>query len=143
MAGSGPAPKPARRRRNEDTYSDVSKTVVDDGEIVGPALGAGDWSPDTRSWWEIWRRSPQAKTFIETDWVRLRDIASLREAFYRKPTALLFAEIRQNESLLGATYVDRLKGRIKVTKQAEASSSDENAAGVTAINEYKKRLAAG
>ncbi len=135
----GPAPKPVRRRQNKDTYSDVQATVENDGEIVGPAL-EGTWTAETRSWWEIWRRSPQAKTFIETDWVRLRDIARMREAFAVKPTALMFAEIRQSESLLGATYVDRLKARIKVTKQAEAPGSAETAAGVTAIDEYKKRL---
>jgi hypothetical protein len=33
------------------------------------------------------------------------------------------AEIRQNESLLGATHTDRLKARIKVEQPAEADDS--------------------
>lgn len=137
MAGNGPAPNENRRRRNADTYADVKATVVDDGQPVGPAL-EGAWSPETRSWWEIWRCSPQAKTFLTTDWVRLRDIARLREVFAAKPSALLFAEIRQNESLLGATHTDRLKSRMKVQKQAEEPTGES--AGVTAMDAYRKRL---
>jgi hypothetical protein len=136
MAGNGPPPKENRRRRNADTYADVQRTVVDDGELVGPAL-EGTWSSETRQWWEIWRTSPQAKAFITTDWVRLRDIARLREAFMVKPSALLFAEIRQNEALLGATHTDRLKARIKVVKPGEKA---EAPAGVTALDDYRSRL---
>jgi hypothetical protein len=137
----GPPPQENRRRRNADTFSDIKATVIDDGEIVGPAL-EGQWSPMVRSWWDTWRRSPQAKTFLDTDWMRLRMVAPLLEKYLASPHHLTMAEIRQNESLLGATHTDRLKGRIKVQKPAEASVS-ENAAGVTAIDEWKKRLQAG
>lgn len=133
----GPPPQESRRRRNADTYADVKAVVQDDGEIRGPKL-EGAYSAEIKAWWEIWRRSPQAKTFIETDWVRLKDIARLREVFANKPTALLFAEIRQNESLLGATYADRLRARMKVEKQPEKAA--EAPAGVAAMDEYRKRL---
>lgn len=142
MAGMGPPPKGARRRTNADTFADVTTVVENDGELAGPPL-SGPYTPETLAWWEIWRRSPQAKAFLETDWVRLKDIARLREIWLNKPSALLYAEIRQNESLLGATVTDRLRSRMKVTKQAEVPGSVETAAGVTAINEYKSRLAAG
>ena len=56
------------------------------------------------AWYEIWRTSPQAKTFVMTDWMRLRMIAPLLEDYLNKPTAMKMAEIRQNESLLGATH---------------------------------------
>jgi hypothetical protein len=137
MPGFGPAPKEQKRRRNADTYSDVRVSVVNDGDLVGPAL-EGTWSEETRAWWDIWRRSPQAKTFLTTDWVRLRDIARLREVFANKPTALMFAEIRQNEALLGATYTDRLRARMKVE---QPSSKIEAPAGVAAIDAYRNRLA--
>lgn len=136
MAGNGPPPKENRRRRNADTYAADTKSVVDDGELRGPPL-EGAWTPETRAWWDIWRRSPQAKTFITTDWVRLKDIARLREVFANKPSALLYAEIRQNESLLGATHTDRLKARIKVLRPVEQT---EIPAGVTAIQDYRSRL---
>src|SRR4051794_28053343 len=120
MAGSGPAPKETRRRRNADTYADVKASVVDDGERLGPPL-TGAWSEQVLAWYEIWRTSPQAKTFVMTDWMRLRMVAPLLEDYLSKPTAMKLAEIRQNESLLGATHTDRLKARIKVEKTAEAS----------------------
>lgn len=137
MAGSGPAPQEKRRRRNADTYADVKAVVVDDGELVGPALEGAQWSQMVRAWWDTWRRSPQAKTFLQTDWMRLRMVADLVEAYLKKPSALAMAEIRQNESLLGATHTDRLKSRIKVVKPDE---TDEVPAGVTAIQDYRSRL---
>lgn len=137
MAGNGPPPKENRRRRNADTYADVKAVVVDDGELVGPSLDGPQWSPMVRSWWDTWRRSPQAKAFLATDWMRLRMVADLVEAYLKKPTALAMAEIRQNESLLGATHTDRLKSRIKVVKPDEV---EETPAGVTAINDYRSRL---
>jgi hypothetical protein len=132
----GPPPKENRRRRNADTYADVRATVVDDGELVGPAL-EGDWTPMVRAWWDTWRRSPQAKTFLATDWMRLRMIAPLLEKYLAAPHHLVLAEIRQNESLLGATHTDRLKARIKVEKPTERVDAP---AGVTAIQDYRNRL---
>lgn len=139
MAGNGPAPKENRRRRNADTYAGVGATVVDDGAVVGPPL-TGEWPQQVLAWYDIWRTSPQAKTFVMTDWMRLRMLAPLVAEYLEKPHHLKLAEIRQNESLLGATHTDRLKARIKVEKPADAS---ETPAGVTAINDYRSRLAAG
>lgn len=137
MPGNGPVPNENRRRRNADTYADVKATVVDDGELTGPAL-EGEWSPQVRSWWDTWRRSPQAKVFLATDWMRLRMVAPLLERYLLSPHHLVLAEIRQNESLLGATHTDRLKGRIKVERKMPQST--DAPAGVTAIDKYKKNL---
>src|ERR1700759_2587866 len=105
MAGNGPAPNPNRRRRNADTYSGNQTPVVDDGALVGPAL-TGVWSDHVRSWYDTWRRSPQAKAFVDTDWMRLRMLAPLVDSYLQSPHHMKLAEIRQNESLLGATHVD-------------------------------------
>jgi hypothetical protein len=134
----GPPPSEHKRRRNADTYADVKATVVDDGELVGPGLEGPDWSAHARSYWDTWRRSPQAKTFLATDWMRLRMLVPLVESYLSDPTPQKMAEIRQNESLLGATHADRLRARIKVEKPAESTTP---AAGVTALDEYRKSLA--
>lgn len=133
----GPAPKETRRRRNADTFADVQAKVTDDGERLGPAL-EGTWNEHVRGWYEIWRRSPQAKTFVMTDWMRLRMLAPLVESYLESPTAMKMAEIRQNESLLGATHMDRLRGRMKVEREPEKPLP----AGVTAIDEYRNALGA-
>jgi hypothetical protein len=137
MAGNGPPPKENRRRRNADTYAADPKILRDDDEVRGPAL-VGDFSPAVRSWYDNWRRSPQAAAFLMTDWMRLRMLVPLVDDYLKKPTAMKMAEIRQSESLLGATYVDRLKGRMKVEKDPEPQ---EIPAGVAALDDYRRDLA--
>jgi hypothetical protein len=137
MAGNGPAPKENRRRRNADVYGSAQTVVSDDGKLRGPAL-TGVWSEQVRSWYDNWRRSPQAAAFVATDWMRLRMLAPLVESYLLSPHHMKLAEIRQNESLLGATLTDRLKARIKVEQPAEA----EIPAGVTALDDYRRALGA-
>lgn len=137
MAGNGPPPKENRRRRNADTYSADPRVIKDDGEVRGPAL-VGDFPDAVRSWYDNWRRSPQAATFLMTDWMRLRMLVPLIADYLAKPTAMKLAEIRQNESLLGATHVDRLKARMKVERDPEPQ---ETPAGVTALDDYRRDLA--
>lgn len=138
MAGNGPPPSENRRRRNSDTYADVSETVKDDGQLRGPAL-EGAWSDAVRSWYDNWRRSPQASAFLMTDWMRLRMLAPLVASYLEQPHHMKLAEIRQNESLMGATHVDRLKGRIKVEREPEQTTQP---AGVTALDDYRRALGA-
>lgn len=53
----------------------------------------------------------------------------------------LMAEIRQNEALLGATHLDRLRGRIKLEKPEDKPSDEEDLPeNVKIMNDYKKRL---
>lgn len=132
----GPPPAENRRRRNADTFGG-QQTVSSDGEPVGPAL-EGVWSDAARAYWDTWRRSPQARLFLDTDWMRLRLLVPLVESYLASPHHMKLAEIRQNESLLGATHVDRLKGRIKVAgPEAETQAPP---AGVTALDEYRRAL---
>lgn len=138
MAGNGPAPKPNRRRRNADTFGGTQTPVTDDGELRGPAL-TGDWSEAVRSWYDTWRRSPQAQLFVATDWMRLRMLAPLVAGYMKLPTKDVLSEIRLNESLLGATHTDRLKARIAVQKPDEQT---EVPAGVTALDDYRRVLGA-
>jgi hypothetical protein len=141
MAGNGPAPSESRRRRNADTYADVRTRLVVDEELRGPELRGGPdarskWRTRTREWWDTWRRSPQACVFLDTDWERLRMIAVLVDQYWARPHHLIMAEIRLNESLLGATHVDRLKARMKV----ESAQPEGDASQVTALDEYRNRL---
>lgn len=133
----GPPPSEHKRRRNADTYADVKAIVTDDGRVRGPAL-TGEWPEAVRAWYDIWRTSPQAAEFVMTDWMRLRMLAPLVGDYLAKPTAMKLAEIRQNESLLGATYADRLRARIKVEKTPAPTMT---APGVTALDDYRRDLA--
>lgn len=145
----GPPPKENRRRRNADTYADVQTTVKAAApQLRGPVLSEAtcglmdDFPPRsielTEKWWDTWRRSPLTEAFLDTDWSRLAMLAPMVAKYFTHPHHLMLAEIRQNESLLGATHVDRLKARIKVERDAPETVT---APGITALGEYRSRLA--
>lgn len=120
MAGYGPPPAENRRRRNADRYEGHETAVPADGKTVAPALPAADsYSERTRVWYATWCSSPQAQAFTVTDWQRLHMLAPLVEAYFAKPDKHLMSEIRLNESLLGATYADRLRARLKLETGGE------------------------
>lgn len=149
MAGNGPPPNPKRRRANRDTYADVqTRVVVGKPKLRGPTFNqvTAPWldeEPDLKKlverWWNTWRRSPLAEAFLETDWERLAMLVPLVASYYARPHYTKLAEIRQNESLLGATHVDRLKARIKVEQADDQPVAVP--AGVAALDEYRARLA--
>lgn len=125
MPGFGPAPAEQRRRTNPDSFGQ-SVTTVTAAPSDAPALpNRESFRSETQAWYDTWTTAPQAETFTTTDWQRLHMLALLVERYFESPTEKRFAEIRQNESLLGATHLDRLRGRIKVerpTEQAEPGS---------------------
>lgn len=123
MAGRGPAPKDAseRRRRNADPIPTVVVSVP--GDPCGPALPAEiDWPDATLSWWETWRKSPQASTFTETDWSFLLDTALLHMAFWDGDTKVA-AELRLRAAKFGATPEDRARLRIEVAPTSPEAKS--------------------
>jgi hypothetical protein len=148
MPGNGPPPKENRRRRNADTYADVrtrikAEAITDTPSLAEVTCGLMDEFPPhavelTERWWNTWGRSPLTAAWLETDWSRLAMIAPMVAQYYTHPHHLKLAEIRQNESLLGATHVDRLKARIKVEREEK---TQEIPAGVAALDEYRSRLA--
>jgi len=135
VRGRGPVPKENRRRRNADTYAGLEVAVAAAAPVVAPPL-PGRWPAAVKRWYETWCESPQAQAFTVTDWQRLHMLAPLVAAYYKTPDKGLMAEIRLNESLLGATHADRLRARIKVEKPPAA----EVPPGVTAIQTYRDRL---
>lgn len=129
MAGTGPPPAEKKRRRNADPYEDMKVTVPAAGSPASPSAlpGADGFSEQTRAWYRTWCSAPQAKAFTVTDWQRLHMLAHLVDAFFARPTKELMGEIRLNESLLGATHADRLRGRIKVEGEESSEPSDSAA----------------
>ena len=113
MAGRGPAPKDpaARVRRN---VTEPLTIVAPDGQIHGPELPENfEWPAVTLGWWETWRRSPQAKTFTDTDWSFLVDTAVMHAEFWLGNRSLA-AELRLRVAKFGATPEDRMRLKIAV-----------------------------
>lgn len=143
MAGQGPAPKDPEKRRRRNKSGEVETlpaagyqgdypplaqgyTLVIDSE-EGPSELWVEFLPATREWYEEWARSPMAVRFTAVDWGRLRRvIAPLADKYHRRPSTSIATELRLQESLLGATVMDRQRMRLKI-------EADE------AAEEYKPR----
>lgn len=119
MGGKGFAPgdPEQRRRRNVDTTPTIKLTR--DDELRGPELPADvleePWHPQTLRWWNTWRSSPQAQTFLQTDWDFLLDTAAMHHAMWTKGRFEFASELRLRVAKLGATPEDRARLRMKVT----------------------------
>jgi hypothetical protein len=119
MPGRGPAPKKERTRPNDTARREAEFTTLPaDGELRGPDLPEGDWHPRTLDWWQTWRRSPMAATFIDADWSFLLDTAMLHSEMWQGETKHA-AEIRLRVGKLAGTPEDRLRLRMEVDAEAE------------------------
>jgi hypothetical protein len=150
MAGRGPAPKDPLKRRRRNA-AEPETVIVPDDELRGPELPAGvlgsedgvdvDWHAMTQLWWDAWRSSAQAQTFVETDWLFLIDTALMHHTMWAKGRWEFASEVRLRAAKFGATPEDRARLKLKVDDptarpQAPAQRPD----GVTDINSRRARL---
>jgi hypothetical protein len=120
MAGKGPLPKPRRGRTRDEKPS----TELQGRAAVPPDMPDGPWLHQTASWWSTWASSEQAEHFTATSWQRLAMLMPLVDAYWREPSKELLAEIRLNESKLGATPEDLLRLRWKIAKPRPGPTKD-------------------
>lgn len=153
--GMGPAPAENHRHRIKDPFEEHKQTVPADAKVTAPKLpNATKYLKQTRDWYATWTKAPQASTFLATDWQRLHMLAPIVDAYWRETPGTtkaikLMAEVRISEASLGATHLDRLRGRIKVERPGAGGSKGGPAAGasgrgVTDLQaQRRKRLAGG
>jgi hypothetical protein len=118
MPGNGPLPKDSSQRRRRNADAVVTTVLPADGpDGPTPELPGGhDYDSRTLAWYETWRSSPQAATFLMTDWQRLHMLAELVQQYWEEPRKDLLAEIRLNEASLGGTAADRVRLRWTVAE---------------------------
>lgn len=143
MAGRGPAPKPAKERRN---FTPPSRgDWVDLDPLKKPCLpplpkrGKGRWSVRTKRAYEGWRKDPVTQTFGENEIAATIELAFLQEELSRGKLSLA-SEIRQRADGLGLTLKGKrdLRFRIKQDEQPEpqkprASKASGRRAHLTAV----------
>ena len=141
MAGRGPAPKAERSRPNDTARRKAEFTkVADDGQVRGPDLPDFAWHERTVAWYETWRRSPMAATFIDADWDFLIDTAMLHTEMWNGSSGLA-AEIRLRVGKLAGTPEDRMRLRLQVDTEAKEAAAprpmnnDRRARLVAIVNE--------
>ncbi|WP_030962701.1 hypothetical protein [Streptomyces sp. NRRL S-378] len=152
MAGRGPAPKdPAKRRRRNATEPET--VIVPDDEMRGPELPEGvlgvdeetgeflPWHPMTQLWWDSWRTSAQAQTFVMTDWLFLIDTALMHHTMWAKGRWEFASEVRLRAAKFGATPEDRARLKLKVDDPANARQAPvQRPDNVSDISSRRARL---
>jgi hypothetical protein len=90
------------------------ETLKWDGVVRGPDFpatrpdGKSEWLRLTKIYYQSFRVSPQAvKLGTDLDWSSVFDLCLLKDNFYRKPSAMLAAEIRARENAFGITPLAR------------------------------------
>lgn len=141
MAGTGPLPTdPSQRRRRN---ADPTSTVLPAGGPEGPTPdlpGGHDYDSRTLAWYETWRSSPQAATFLPTDWQRLHMLAELVQQYWEEPRKELLAEVRLNEASLGGTAADRMRLRWTVAEPPAPASKRPTSRGGAAASRRDRVL---
>lgn len=144
MAGIGPPPKQGEKLGHSTSPLDLDnmQTIFSGASSAPPSPPKrSTWHPMTERWWATWTDCPQAATFTQTDWNRLLMISHLVDRYNEmmedpdcniNAALKLMCEVRQNETLLGATHLDRLRGRVKIEKPEK--SKDE---GQAALADYQ------
>jgi len=119
VAGRGPAPKPVLQRESRTAARDAEATkLAADGALRGPDLPEGDWHERTVAWWETWRRSAQAKTFLPTDWDVLAETALMHTRLWNGEVSVA-PELRLRVAKFGATVEDRLRLKMAVETEVD------------------------
>ncbi|MFD5161060.1 hypothetical protein ACFWMJ_23775 [Streptomyces hawaiiensis] len=152
MAGRGPAPKDPSKRRRRNT-AEPETVVTPDDELRGPELPEGvlgadedtgevvEWHPRTVAWWNSWRTSPMAQTFVDTDWDFLIDTALMHHTMWAKGRWEFASEVRLRAAKFGATPEDRARLKLKVDNPTTGPQrSAQRPDGVTDINSRRARL---
>ena len=127
------APKPDGERRRRNSPSHGEHVLTDDDEIRGPEL-VGPFTEPTLAWYATWRRAPQAQLFQDTDSSRHALLAPIVEAYFRRPSTAAPSEIRMNEERLGATVVDRMRTRSRITDPEPEGTPTARGSNVTLIS---------
>ena len=145
----GPAPQEEVERRNK---SPRLETIKADGAVRGwdlpeKVLGVNKngryikWHPMTRKWWEAWRSSPQSTRMLsEPDWYFLLDTALMHHSMWANRQWEYASEIRLRVAKFGATPEDRLRLRLAIETQEDASVGNHSGANVTSLTDRKARM---
>jgi hypothetical protein len=140
MAGIGPAPKPAskRRRANKPRSYGLAQPTVAQAACVQPReLGLEDPHPLIAQLWTTVQSSCEAAFFSEADWARLRCELWFANETMRKPTGGAWQQVQRglNELLISPAA----KRRAAVELKAAGPDENENVA-VAMIGRYRQSL---
>ena len=124
-----------RRRRNKDSKP---QKVTAQGKVDVPEPDE-DWHPIARDWYLSLPDSGQSQFFEPSDWQAARFTAQSISAYLQssRPSGQLFSSVWSAMTDLLSTESSRRRVRLEVEREA----SEGEPAGVTALDDYRSRLA--
>jgi hypothetical protein len=140
MAGIGPAPKPAskRRRANKPTsYGLATPTTAPAAPDVVRTLGIDNPHPLIASMWEALQTSCESRFYSAADWERARWELWYADQTMRKPTGSAWQQVQHG--LTELLVSPAAKRRAAIELKAAGPDADENAA-VAMIGRYRQQL---
>ena len=144
MGARGPVPKRSTERRRRNTESKVETVEVLPSiapRVVAPAAKS-TWHPIAKEWYDALRESGQSVFYEPSDWAAARYVAeamSINLRQQKKFSAVLFASVLSAMSDLLTTEAARRRVRLEIERPNPTEGAKP---GVTAIADYRKRLAA-
>ena len=142
MAGIGPAPKPASKRRRANkprTWGAAEPTTAPAPGVQDRELGLEDPHPLVVSMWENIQKSCEATFYSEADFARLRMELWFANTAMRSPRLSSTAWQQVQRGLTDMLISPAAKRRCAIEMKAAGSDPDEVAA-VSMMSTYKSKL---
>lgn len=140
ISGKGPLPKSNATRRNHIDTSHLQEYSGQIDKRLTKLPNRSSYSAETQLYFDVWADSEQSQWFMPTDWLALRTMARLHEKFIKTGSHFVAAELRQRESLLGATIGDRMRLRVHALKEQNNKKQEDGPSTVEADLELYAEL---
>lgn len=141
MGRAGPLPKRSNELMGHRTKAEMAEreVVPVPADIVPVPEADQNWHPIARQWFEALADSGQRQFFEPSDWAVARYVAEIMTKQLELPglNGATFSAIMKATEALLSTESSRRRLRLELQRQTTAP---EESAGVTAINEYKRRI---
>lgn len=139
----GPVPKRSTERRRRNSSSNVDVVKIEGLGLVPVPEPDPSWHPIALDWYRSLAQSGQSKFYEPSDWQAARYVADVMTKNLRAKrfSAQLMASVWAAMSDLLTTEADRRRVRMEIERPD--GEGEQQPAGVTAIADYRERLASG
>jgi hypothetical protein len=140
MAGIGPAPKPASKRRRRTpprTYGMAEPTTAAAARVQARTLGIDDPHRLVADMWSALQDSAEARFYSAADWERVRLELWFANETVRNPTAAAWACVQHG--LTELLVSPAAKRRAAIELKAAVPDADADAA-VSMMSKYRDKL---
>jgi hypothetical protein len=140
---AAPRKKPANRtgagtgRGDDPRFIKVTSGEAADKDLPIPEADKS-WLPKARSWYNSLKLSGHSEFFEPSDWATAVAAADAYNVFLRTHNASILAQFVRLSERLGATLMDRKRGRVELSEPVQ--EDEDEAAADEAVQGWQGRL---